>query len=77
MSSNEQKAEQRPFSNWMGTGLGAICLKAVFGAFDPTWAAKSVAPVFLFTAASTQSFTLIARVLSFAACATGVILWSL
>ena len=35
----------------MGTGLGAIGaaigLKAVFGAFDPTWAAKSVASIFI------------------------------
>ncbi|MFT7106452.1 MAG: putative membrane protein [Yoonia sp.] len=37
----------RAFSNWMGTGLGAIGLKAVFDAFDPTWAAKLVATIFL------------------------------
>ncbi len=44
-------ANERTFSAWMGTGLGAvgvaIGLKAVFGAFDPTWAAKLVATVFL------------------------------
>jgi putative membrane protein len=44
-------ANERTFSSWMGTGLGAIGvaigLKAVFGAFDPTWAAKLVASIFL------------------------------
>ena len=44
-------ANERTFSSWMGTGLGAvgvaIGLKAVFGAFDPTWAAKAVASLFL------------------------------
>jgi len=44
-------ANERTFSSWMGTGLGAIGvaigLKAVFGAFDPTWAAKAVASIFL------------------------------
>jgi putative membrane protein len=44
-------ANERTFSSWMGTGLGAIGvaigLKAVFGAFDPTWAAKLVATIFL------------------------------
>ncbi|UWQ13912.1 DUF202 domain-containing protein [Aliiroseovarius sp. M344] len=47
-------ANERTFSAWMGTGLGAvgvaIGLKAVFGAFDPTWAAKLVASLFLLTA---------------------------
>ncbi len=47
-------ANERTFSSWMGTGLGAIGvaigLKAVFGAFDPTWLAKLVATVFLVTA---------------------------
>ena len=47
-------ASQRTFSSWMGTGLGAIGvaigLKAVFGDFDPTWAAKLVATIFLATA---------------------------
>mgnify|MGYP000451089808 CR=1 FL=1 len=47
-------ANERTFSSWMGTGLGAIGvaigLKAVFGAFDPTWAAKGVASIFLIVA---------------------------
>lgn len=44
-------ANERTFSSWMGFGLGAvgvaIGLKAVFGDFDPTWAAKLVASMFL------------------------------
>lgn len=44
-------ANERTFSAWMGTGLGAvgiaIGLKAVFGAIDPTWVAKAVASLFL------------------------------
>jgi putative membrane protein len=44
-------ANERTFSSWMGTGLAcvgvAIGLKAVFGDFDPTWVAKSVASMFL------------------------------
>ena len=44
-------ANERTFNSWMGTGLGAvgvaIGLKAVFGDFEPTWAAKAVASVFL------------------------------
>ena len=44
-------ANERTFSSWMGFGLGAvgiaIGLKAVFGDFDPTWAAKLVASLFL------------------------------
>ena len=44
-------ANERTFSGWMGTGLGAIgvaiAMKAVFGAFEPTWAAKLVASMFL------------------------------
>ena len=47
-------ANERTFNSWMGTGLGcvgvAIGMKAVFGAFEPTWAAKAVASIFLFTA---------------------------
>ena len=47
-------ANERTFSSWMGTGLGAIGvaigLKAVFGAFEPTWAAKAVATLFLIAA---------------------------
>lgn len=99
-------ANERTFSSWMGTGLGAIGvaigLKAVFGAFEPTWAAKLVASIFLgvaiaiFWAARTQacktlarlserdieatpsrSYSLLAAVMTIAALATGVILWSL
>lgn len=44
-------ANERTFSGWMGTGLGAvgvaIGLKAVFGAFEPTWVAKAIASLFL------------------------------
>ena len=44
-------ANERTFSSWMGTGLAcvgvSIGLKAVFGAFDPTWVAKLVASLFL------------------------------
>jgi len=44
-------ANERTFSSWMGTGMGAIGvaigLKAVFGAFEPTWLAKLVATIFL------------------------------
>ena len=47
-------ANERTFNSWMGTGLGAvgvaIGLKAVFGEFEPTWAAKAVASAFLFIA---------------------------
>lgn len=99
-------ANERTFSSWMGTGLGAIGvaigLKAVFGAFEPTWAAKAVASIFLIAAIAifwsarkqacktltrlresdveatpSRSFTLLASVMTFAAVATGAILWSL
>jgi putative membrane protein len=44
-------ANERTYSSWMGTGLAcvgvAIGLKAIFGAFDPTWVAKLVASLFL------------------------------
>ena len=44
-------ANERTFAGWMWTGMAsvavAIGLKAVFGATDPTWLAKSVASVFL------------------------------
>jgi putative membrane protein len=47
-------ANERTFNSWMGLGLGsvgvAIALKAVFGDFEPTWAAKAVASLFLMTA---------------------------
>ncbi|WP_299613106.1 YidH family protein [uncultured Tateyamaria sp.] len=44
-------ANERTFAGWMRTGMAsvgvAIGLKAVFGATDPTWLAKSVATIFL------------------------------
>lgn len=47
-------ANERTFSSWIGTGMGgigvAIGLKAVFGDFEPTWAAKAVATLFLVAA---------------------------
>ncbi len=47
-------ANERTFSSWTGTGMGAvgvaIGLKAVFGDFEPTWAAKLVASLFLLAA---------------------------
>ena len=50
-------ANERTFASWTGTGLGAIGvaigLKAVFGEFEPTWAAKAVASVFLIMAVGT------------------------
>lgn len=99
-------ASERTFSSWMGTGLGAIGvaigLKAVFGAFEPTWAAKLVASIFLgvaiaifwsarnqacktfarlnerdIAATPTRNYTMLAGIMTFAAAATGVILWSL
>ncbi|MBM1633319.1 DUF202 domain-containing protein [Sulfitobacter mediterraneus] len=47
-------ANERTFAGWMRTGMAslaiAVGLKAVFGAFDPTWLAKSVASVFVLIA---------------------------
>ena len=47
-------ANERTFAGWMRTGMAsvalAIGLKAVFGPFEPTWAAKAVASVFILTA---------------------------
>lgn len=44
-------ANERTFSNWMGTGLGsiglAVAMQAVFGALDPTWLAKLTATIFI------------------------------
>jgi putative membrane protein len=44
-------ANERTFAGWMRTGMAsvavAIGLKAVFGDFDPTWAAKAVATLFI------------------------------
>ncbi|MGB5558997.1 MAG: DUF202 domain-containing protein [Paracoccaceae bacterium] len=60
-------ANERTFAGWMRTGMAslavAIGLKAVFGEFDPTWLAKSVATIFviaavlIFIAAATSSRT--------------------
>ncbi|MDD9725936.1 DUF202 domain-containing protein [Roseovarius sp. SK2] len=68
-------ANERTFNSWMGTGLGAvgvaIGLKAVFGAFEPTWAAKAVASAFLviaivvFWAARNQARTTISSMESY------------
>ena len=45
------QANERTFAGWMRTGMGAlgvaIGLRAVFGAFEPTWAAKAVASIFV------------------------------
>jgi len=64
-------ANERTFASWMGTGLGsigiAIALQAVFGAFEPTWLAKTVATLFvgiaivIFVAALRNSKSMIAR----------------
>ena len=47
-------ANERTFAGWMRTGLGAVAvaigLKAVFGDFEPTWAAKAVASGFILAA---------------------------
>ncbi len=47
-------ANERTFAGWMRTGLGAVGvalgLKAVFGDFDPTYAAKIVASLFVLVA---------------------------
>lgn len=47
-------ANERTFSSWMGTGLGAIGVsigfQAVFREFEPTWLAKGTATIFLIIA---------------------------
>lgn len=47
-------ANERTFAGWMRTGLAsvavAIGLRAVFGPFEPTWAAKAVASLFVIAA---------------------------
>ena len=47
-------ANERTFAGWLRTGMAslavAIGLKAVFGDFDPTWAAKAVATIFVVAA---------------------------
>lgn len=44
-------ANERTYAGWMRTGMACIAialgLKAVFGEFDPTWAARVVANVFV------------------------------
>ena len=44
-------ANERTFAGWMRTGMAAVALavglRAVFGSFEPTWLAKSVATVFI------------------------------
>ena len=44
-------ANERTFAGWMRTGMAslavAIGLRAVFGEFEPTWAAKAVATIFV------------------------------
>lgn len=47
-------ANERTFAGWMRTGMAslavAVGLKAVFGDFEPTWAAKAVATIFVIAA---------------------------
>ncbi len=47
-------ANERTFAGWMRTGMAslavAVGLKAVFGDFEPTWMAKSVASLFVIAA---------------------------
>ncbi|PRY93677.1 putative membrane protein [Hasllibacter halocynthiae] len=47
-------ANERTFAGWMRTGMAAIAiaigLRAVFGEFEPAWAAKIVATLFIVTA---------------------------
>ncbi|WP_044007102.1 YidH family protein [Jannaschia sp. CCS1] len=44
-------ANERTFAGWMRTGMAAVAialgLKAVFGEFEPTWAAKATSSVFI------------------------------
>lgn len=47
-------ANERTFAGWMRTGMAstalAVGLRAVFGAFEPTWIAKAIATVFIILA---------------------------
>ncbi|NSX53710.1 YidH family protein [Parasulfitobacter algicola] len=47
-------ANERTFAGWMRTGMACVALalglRAVFGDFEPTWIAKSVATIFIFAA---------------------------
>ena len=44
-------ANERTFAGWMRTGMAAVAialgLKAVFGEFEPTWAAKTTSSIFI------------------------------
>lgn len=44
-------ANERTFAGWMRTGMASVAialgLKAVFGEFEPTWAAKATSSVFV------------------------------
>ncbi|MEL6505083.1 MAG: DUF202 domain-containing protein [Pseudomonadota bacterium] len=44
-------ANERTYAGWMRTGMAslgmAVALKAVFGATEPTWLAKTVATIFV------------------------------
>lgn len=48
-------ANERTFAGWMRTGMASVALavglRAVFGEFDPTWVAKTIASLFILTAA--------------------------
>ena len=74
-------ANERTFAGWMRTGMAAIGvaigLKAVFGAFEPTWMAKAVASIFLAAIKTPRYFLIVAIVMALGALGTGVILWSL
>ncbi|WP_208347986.1 DUF202 domain-containing protein [Pseudaestuariivita rosea] len=47
-------ANERTFAGWMRTGMACVALalglRAVFGAFEPTWVAKAVATIFIIAA---------------------------
>ncbi|WP_341862823.1 DUF202 domain-containing protein [Gymnodinialimonas sp. 57CJ19] len=44
-------ANERTFAGWMRTGMASVALalgmKAVFGDFEPVWAAKATASIFI------------------------------
>lgn len=44
-------ANERTFAGWMRTGMACVAialgLKAVFGEFEPTWAAKATSSIFI------------------------------
>ena len=47
-------ANERTFAGWMRTGMASVALavglRAVFGEFEPTWAAKAIATIFIILA---------------------------